>query len=41
MTTIYIEYDETRDNIILLKDNKIFYPIFVINKQNLDEECNN
>ena len=32
------KYDETRDNIILLKDNKIFYPIFVINKQNLDEE---
>ena len=26
--------DETRDNILILKDNKIYYPIFTINKKN-------
>jgi len=32
---IYKE-DETRDNLIFLKDNKIFYPIFIIDKKNLN-----
>ena len=31
--------DDTRDNIVMLKDEKIYYPIFIINKKNLNSNA--
>ncbi len=32
-------YDEKRDNIIMLKDGRTYYPIFIINKKNINSNA--